>query len=348
VGEGSGHLVIADVNRDGKPDLIAQHLLQRAVTVHLGDGAGKFAAATGSPIKLAAMPGDIKLGDVNGDGSPDLCVAQGDRKAVEVFLNNGGGRFSPAPGSPFPVRAPEGFILSGLELIDLNEDGKLDLVTTSDKHNSFGALLGDGRGGFAAGPTTKFPAGSGNFAFAFGDLDGDGRPDVAITNSGGGEFLETTRVIVMSGDGKGSFRLLSETDAPVSPRYLTLGDMNGDGRPDLVFVHGGNRRCGVSVLLNEGGGKFKPGPGYDLGAEAFGVAVADVNQDKRNDLIVASVDSVTVLLGGEGSFGPATGSPFRAGPGAYHLALGDINRDGKMDIAASSFEGATATVLLGK
>ncbi len=78
------------------------------------------------------------------------------------------------------------------------------------------------------------------------------------------------------------------------------------------------------------------------------VAVADLNRDKQNDLVVATVDSVTVLLNGKSGFRPAPGSPFGAGPGAYHLAVGDVNRDGKPDVAASSFGGKTVTVLLGR
>ena len=71
VGEGSGHLVIADVNRDGNADLIAQHLQQRMVTIELGDGKGRFSTAPGGPIKLSYSPGDVKSADVNGDGFPD-------------------------------------------------------------------------------------------------------------------------------------------------------------------------------------------------------------------------------------------------------------------------------------
>ena len=104
----------------------------------------------------------------------------------------------------------------------------------------------------------------------------------------------------------------------------------------------------AGFLLNQGGAKFAPGSRYDLGTAAWAVAVADVNRDKSNDLVVATVDSVTVLLNGKSGFAPAPGSPFPAGPGAYYLALGDVNKDGKLDIAASSFEGNAMTVLLGR
>jgi len=344
VGEGSGYLVLADVNRDGRLDLVSQHLQRRVVTVQLGDGTGRFAMAPGSPIALAYSPGNIKLGDVNNDGLLDLCVTGSERDAVDIFLGDGSGKFSLAPGSPSVVSASAEFTTHGIQLVDLNEDGNLDILTTSNQQNSFATMFGNGRGGFSPGPTVTFPAGQGRYAFAFGDLDGDGHLDVVIA-SGNNEFAEPGRVIILRGDGKGVFKLLSETPVPTGPRYVTLGDLNGDRLPDIVLTHGSNQ---LSVLVNQGGGKFAPGFRYDLGTAAWAVAVADVNRDKSNDLVVATVDSVTVLLNGKSGFAPAPGSPFRAGPGAYYLALGDVNKDGKLDIAASSFEGNAVTVLLGR
>ncbi len=350
VGEGSGHLALADVNRDGKPDLLAQHLQQRMVTVHLGDGAGRFTPAPGSPIKLSYMPGDTKSGDLNGDGLPDIAVTGSDRNVVDVFLGDGTGKFSLAPGSPFQIGAPAESNLHGLHLADINADGKLDLIATGSQHNTLYTMLGNGRAGFTRGPATTFPAGEGRHSFAFGDVDGDGRLDViVVTNNNGGLLPEPGRAIVLSGDGKGAFKKLSESVVPPSARYAMLGEMNGDGRLDLVLTCGGNEGDNqMVVMLNQGGGKFTPAASYDLGKVAFAAIATDVNRDKLNDLVVATVESVTVLLNGKGGFAPAPGSPFRAGPGAYHLTVGDVNQDGRPDVAASSFSGKTVTVLLGQ
>jgi hypothetical protein len=344
VGEGSGFVVLVDVNRDGRLDLVTQHFQRRVVTVQLGDGTGRFAMAPGSPITLAYSPGNIKLGDVNNDGLLDLGVTGSERNTVDIFLGDGSGKFSLAPGSHSVASASAEFNTHGLQLVDLNEDGKLDIITTSNQQNSFATMFGDGRGGFSPGPAASFPAGQGRYAFAFGDLDGDGHLDVIIA-SGNSEFAEPGRVVMLRGDGKGAFKYLSETPVPTGPRYVTLGDVNGDGRPDVVLSHGSNQ---LSILLNQGGGKFAPGSTYDLGTAAWAVAVADVNRDKRNDLVVATVDSVTVLLNRKSGFAPAPGSPYRAGPGAYYLAIGDVNLDGKLDVVASSFEGNAVTVLLGR
>lgn len=347
VGEGSGRVVLADVNGDGKLDLVTQHLQSRVVTVQLGDGTGRFAMAPGSPITLAYSPVDIKLGDVNNDGMLDLCVTGSERDTVDIFLGNGSGRFTLAPGSPALVSGSAKFKTHGLQLVDINEDGKLDIIATNTQQNTFATLLGNGRGGFSPGPPATFPAGQGRYAFAFGDLYGDGHLDAVIA-SGNNEFAEPGRVVMLRGDGKGAFKYASETPAPTGPRYVTLGDVNGDGRRDIVLAHGTNQLGFVSILLNQGGGKFVTGSTYDLGTAAWAVAVADVNRDKSNDLVVATVDSVTVLLNGKSGFAPAPGSPFRAGPGAFYLAIGDLNLDGKLDVVASSFGGNAVTVLLGR
>jgi hypothetical protein len=349
VGEGSGHVVLADISGDGHLDMLTCHLLRRLVAVQIGDGTGRFAAAPGSQITLSYPPGDIKLGDVNNDKILDLGVTSSDQDKVDIFLGNGKGGFNLAPGSPFTASEAVEFYTRSLHFVDINEDGKPDIVTANRRRNTFATLLGNGRGGFAPGPTTTFQAGQGEYIFEFGDMDGDRRLDVVTVSGARGEFAEPGRVTLYRGDGKGAFKNASESpiSAPAGAHFVTLGDMNGDQRLDVVISHGSDQ---LSVFLNSSAGKFAPAPGspYNLGVEAFGVFVADVNRDRRNDLVAATVDSVTALLGDGRGYVSAPGSPFRAGPGAYKLAVGDVNEDGKLDVVASSFEGKAVTVLLGR
>jgi FG-GAP-like repeat len=349
VGKGPGQVALADLNGDGRLDLVTRHLLERQLTAQLGDGTGRFAAAPSGQIALSYAPGDIAIGDVNSDKILDLVVTSSDRDAVDVFIGNGRGGFGLAPGSPFSASAAVEFYTRSVHLVDINEDGKLDIVTANRRRNTFATLIGNGRGGFAPGPTTTFHPNQGEYLFAFGDIDGDGHLDVVSVSGERGDGDEPGRMATLRGDGKGAFKYASEkpVSTPTGPRYVTVADVNGDQRLDIVISHGGEQ---LSVLLNDGAGKFSPAPAspYNLGAEAFALVVADVNRDRRNDLVAATVDSVTALLGDGRGFTPAPGSPFRAGPGAYHLAVGDVNNDGKLDVAASSFEGKAVTVLLGR
>jgi hypothetical protein len=350
IGKGPGQVVLADVNGDGRLDLLTRHLLERLLTVQLGDGTGRFAAAPAGQINLSYMPGDLELGDVNGDKTLDLAVTTSDRDTVDIFLGDGKGGFKRAQASPFTVSAAVEFHTRSLDLVDLNEDGKLDIVTANRRRNSFATLFGDGRGGFSPGPTaTLFPAGQNQYAFAFGDVDGDGHLDVVTASGEHGDSIEPGHIVMLRGDGKGTFKNTAEPplSIPTGPHFMTLADVNGDQRLDVIVSHNTNQ---LSVLLNSGNGKFAPAPAapYELGMEAFAVRVADVNRDKRNDLFMATVDSVSVWVSSGERFVPAPGSPFRAGPGAYNLAIGDVNKDGKPDVVASSFEGNAVTVLLGR
>ncbi|HLG13528.1 MAG TPA: VCBS repeat-containing protein [Blastocatellia bacterium] len=349
VGPDSGEIVLADFNRDGHLDMLTKHLLSRIVAVRLGDGKGRFAPLAEGPMSLGYQPGAITLGDVNNDNILDLGIAGRDdnREYVHVFLGNGTGGFSPVCGSPFTASASIKTYKPSLHFVDVNEDGKPDIVTANGRRNSVEVLFGDGRGGFSAGPIVRLESGQNRYYLALGDVDGDRHLDLVTVSSV--EADGRGHIVIKRGDGKGAFADTQELplSLPPGPRIGRLADVNGDHHLDIVLSDVSKN---LSVLLNRGRGEFTPAPGspYRVGGEAFAVVVADVNGDKKNDLIAATVNSVTVLLGDGRGFVPAPGSPFSAGPGAYNVAVGDINEDGKLDVAASSFEGNAVTVLLGR
>jgi hypothetical protein len=168
---------------------------------------------------------------------------------------------------------------------------------------------------------------------------------------------EQGKIRILRGTGSGQFS--PGAGAPMvvdsNPGIAALQDVNGDTQIDIVVSHGETEL--LSVVSGEPNGRFAKPMTFPLaaGMSAFTVIVNDVNRDKRADLIVGTVNSVSrpyesavvVLLGRGNAFVPAVGSPFRVGPGAYRMATGDINEDGRLDIVTSSFEGDVVTVLLG-
>ena len=157
VGPGSGEVVLVDLNRDGHLDMLTKHLLTQTVSVRLGDGKGQFKPLATGSMKFDYQPGAITLGDVNHDGVLDLGIASKDatKEYINILLGDGRGGFGPLAGSPVTTSSAIEFYKPVIRFVDVNEDGKIDVVTANGRRNSIEILFGDGRGSFSAGPTIK-------------------------------------------------------------------------------------------------------------------------------------------------------------------------------------------------
>ena len=359
VTRGSGPILLADINRDGHLDLVTKHLTNRAVSVLLGDGRGHFTSSPQCSMKLDFEPGWIAVTNLNDGKTSLLAVASKERsnELVRVFVAHENGHFDANPRSKFSVPASENGYKPILRFVDLNEDGKTDLISANGRRDAMEIYVGDGHGGFSRGSTVKLESGNKVRSFGVGDLDGDGHLDLATTTTSSPPDQRPARLVVRRGDGKGGFADAGPPfSVPADPTILAVADINSDGRPDILLSHG--RSNIVTVLPNDGRGGFSRGSTLPLasGMSAYAIADADLNGDKHGDLIISAVNDrapydskIVVFLGdGHGGFAPAPGSPFSAEPGAYTLAIGDVNEDSKLDIAASSFESSTVTILLGQ
>jgi hypothetical protein len=331
-----------DFNGDGRTDLVIGSNEDNLIGVMLGEGKGRFS----QPIVYYSVqqPVAIAVGDVNGDGKLDLAVVPAYGDQVLIMLGNGDGTFNPGP----PVNAEGASFLTVLK--DLNHDGILDLVTVSSNiisgENAVAIFLGNGDGTFRDGPTYPLPSNpTYDVGWVVTDLNGDGNPDLAITESDT-ETHESV-VEVFLGNGDGTFRQAGSYAAGTMALGLVSGDFNGDGKLDLATINQATNRI-VKILWGSGDGSFHSGPSLPVFGDAYEFVAGDFSRGGTADLAVTSNQGglVKILLG-DGRRPPIRmTSPIGGNPGQPLAA--DLNGDGAVDLAVPNSEGGELSILLNR
>ena len=342
-GERPQDVVVCDIDGDENSDILTANSDSQDVSVLVGDGAGGFRPAAASPVPTGIASHLIACADLTGDGHPDVAVTSHDSHDVVILPGDGAGGFDAT--SRFRIAAlssgePHNH---GLLAIDLDQDGNLDIVTTNQAEGSVSVLRSDGISGFSPAPGSPFPVGRMPYLPAAGDVDGDGRLDLAIPNA-----RDDDVTILLGADGSFSAAPGSPYSVESRPYFTGLADLNRDSRLDLVTSHAETSR--LTILIGDGTGGFVPAPDSPIDAENRGYKVrfGDVNLDGHVDLITSGGPAAAVLLGnGEGSFSPAPGSPFATGSGSWSLAVADVDSDGDLDIVTANSGDDSVSVLLG-
>ena len=226
-------------------------------------------------------------------------------------------------------------------VVDLNGDGKLDIVLENSGSNTISVLLGNGDGTFQ--PKVDYATGTQPWSMDVGDVNGDGKPDVVTCDLA----ASSASVLINNGDGTFKPKVDYTTGAGSLPECLRLGDVNGDGKLDIVSANAGTNNVGV--LINNGDGTFGAPATFSTDTHPTSIDMGDLNGDGKQDLVTANynTNNVSVLFGnGNGTFQPAIN--YACGSQPETVAVADLNRDGKPDVVTVNYNPSCASVLLNK
>ena len=289
-------ITTADFNNDGKLDLAVTTAAQGRVSILFNDGTGGFPTdGQAAPfVSVGFQPSTIKPIDINNDSKTDLIVIRRSTNSYFVLLSSGGGVFTDIGGGPIPT-TPFAFVFSDdLATGDFNGDGKVDFAVVMSSDSFVTIFTGNGSSQFTNYATVDIPGTP--ISVVVKDFNGDGKDDIAVSNS----ELNNKYVSVAINNGAQGFN--PPTHYPTDGAgILGIGDFNSDSKPDLTVSSGrflvGGLLDGIAVLTNKGNGEFNAPVNFSAGPVSDYLAVADFNNDGKDDVVVSqSQGSVALLL----------------------------------------------------
>ncbi len=311
--------------------------------------------STDFPAKIdfttGSFPISVAIGDLDGDGKPDLAVANYSSNTVSVFRNTGTSGSIAAGSFAAKTDFTTGFFPVSVAIGDLDGDGKPDLAVTNQASNSVSVFRNTSTSGsIAAGSfaaKTDFTTENEPSSVAIGDLDSDGKPDLAVANAG--LFEDRVSVFRNTGTAAGTVSFANKINfiSGDRPFSVAIGDLDGDGKPDLATANIGSNS--VSVLRNTSTtgtiatNSFAAKTDFTTENEPRSVAIGDLDGDGKPDLAVTNQASNSVSVfrntSSSGSIAAtsfAAKTDFTTGSNPYSVAIGDLDGDGKPDLAVTN------------
>ena len=292
-------ITIGDFNKDSNMDLAFANHEKKYLTVLLGNGKGKFSEAPNSPFHTNGIPHvhGIATGDFNHDGRLDPATDSWGNDNVEVIFGD----------SLHLFKTQRVFFKVGkrpyqrLRVADINNDGLDDIVTTNTEGNNATVLLANGKNGFDEAKNSPFACGDNPFGIAIGDVNADGKLDLAIINSPGSmaQGRGKNGLTILLGNGTGKFMTMkgSPYEAGKIPNRVAIGDVNGDGIKDVVVSDNENNKITLYLMSKEEG--VLSSPIIIVGNHPKGVSIADLNNDGKGEIIVCNNldNDISIILG---------------------------------------------------
>lgn len=330
-----GAVAVVVTNPDGKTGSASNILRYTSRTFGL-------MAAVNTAANSLSQPRNLVVADFDADGKLDVLVSQLNAGVVSFLKGSGGATLGAAMNTNVATQP------RAIAFAQIDAGMTLDAVVANSGSNTISVLTGSGTGTFTAKPTV--PVGNSPNAVILRDFDGDGKLDLAVANPGGG-MPTSASLSVALGNGDGTFKAPSTLMTPQGSTGMAVGDLDKDGKLDLVIAHGA--QGSISFLKGQAGGVFAapvPVPAGGATARADDIVVADFNGDQNLDLAVANGTSnnVSVMLGqGNGTFAaPQTTATNGNSPNSV-IAV-DMNSDGFLDLVTPNQGGSNISLMLGQ
>ncbi|MFP5235953.1 MAG: FG-GAP-like repeat-containing protein [Acidobacteriota bacterium] len=374
MGDSNAAVRVADVNGDGKPDIVTSglpalnpelgFLAGNTLNIALGDGKGNF--TVGRNYVGTGQSYSIGVADFNGDGYPDFVTAENDSDTVTVYHNDGAGGFGFPQGlfagipGQYSVNQP----FSALSFADLNGDGKTDVSLLSEGYKGelyATSFLNDGTGKFASpiNSDTGVSVTSNQIGdYRLGDFRNSGKLDLLAIGLDQELTNSTQFVLFLTGNGDGTFTKGTPVTTTGADGILTTGDFNKDGKLDFVAVNGANTHT-LTTFVGNGDGTFRglaPVTFSDTGNGVGGtlanrIYTGDFNRDGKLDVLVFTTGNgywttESTIWEFDGNGDGTFQAPRQLFTDFQPFALADVNGDGHPDIARYDFmwpDGTTQT-----
>lgn len=295
-GKNPNDIVAADMNADGHPDILIANTGTPYITILLGDGRGGFTPAPHSPFATTVRPHvhGVAVGDFMGDGKPAVVTDSWGNDQILLIPSDGHSNLL-LPGKFFHADIHTD---SGVRAADFNHDGHLDIVTTSQRDNAVGLMLGDGRGGFRRAPGSPFPAGLETWSFSVDDINRDGNPDVLVFPYQR-DIPDPSKlgVTVLLGDGKGGFTTMPGSPLSLAgcqgPDKVRSGDIFGDGLQDIVVSCAQNDKLFLFRQLKDH--TFRAST-LDVPTDWSGLAVGALDSSGKDAIVISNNDRASITV----------------------------------------------------
>jgi large repetitive protein len=327
-------LEVADLTGNGIPDVVLMYYPNPVVSVFLGQGNGTLGPEEIVPIGVTMFQRwALQIGDVTGDGIPDLVAVSEPTSTVSVVVGNGDGTFQP------PVLIPVGNAPRTPIIEDFTGNGRNDIAITNGYEGGISVFLQGPDGTLEQPPLLSIAGAPDTRSLAVADYNLDGNLGVVAPSAYGNDAA------VYLGNGDGTLTEAGTVPLGIQPISVVTADFNGDGRPDFAAINASSDD--LTVALGLGDGTIETPVSYPLGVQPTDMVAGDFTGNGFTDLAIATIsDQVLILLGrGNGTFEPPI--PLAVGSDPVFLLATDFDHDGKLDLLAVNYRSDNISLLAG-